>query len=171
MGAIALEINDILSGRDPRTLNPTEKYGARNLVAATLKGGSLGLFGDFLFAEATQYGRTFAGAVGGPVLGFVEDTYHLTIASARNQLNGEDVNFGQEFARFMRGYTPGANNWYTKAATDRLVFHQLQEYFNPGYLRRSEQRAKRTYGTEYWMPPGEGPERAPDLSNIYEGSP
>lgn len=168
MGGIALEISDILNGRDPRSLNPESDYGPRNMLAALLKGGGMGLYGDFLFAEATDYGRSFAGAVGGPGLGLIEDTYKLTIGNIRQGIKGEETNFGAEAVRFTRGNLPGASLWYTKAATDRLVFHQLQEYFNPGYLRRAERKARQDFGTKYWWSPGAMPDEArpPDLTNV-----
>lgn len=165
MGALAMEINDILSGRDPRNLNPMEEGGTRNWLAAVLKGGSLGLYGDFLFADTTDYGRSLLGALAGPAAGLVEDVDGLTRENILQAMQGEETDFGAEAARFARGYTPGASLWYTKAATDRLVFHQMQEYFSPGYLARAKRRAKQQYGTEYWWDPGQPvPEQAPDLA-------
>lgn len=164
MGAVAMEINDILSGRDPRNLNPMEEGGARNWLAAVLKGGSLGLYGDFLFADTTDYGRSLLGALAGPAAGFVEDVDSLTRENILQVMQGEETDFGAEATRFVRSYTPGSTLWYSKAALDRLVFHQMQEYFSPGYLRRAKKRAHDNYGTTYYWEPGEAvPERAPDL--------
>lgn len=170
MGAIAMEIGDILSGKDPRTLNPESAYGPKNLIAALLKGGALGLYGDFLFADATTYGRTLAGAIGGPMLGAIEDTYKLTVGNVQEFSQGKDTNFGAEAIRAARGYTPGASLWYTKTATDRLIFNQMQEYFDPGYLARARAKAKREYGTTYWWNPGQpiSRARAPELEAIVE---
>src|SRR3546814_16165092 len=59
---------------------------------------------------------------------------------------------------------PLANLWYTKAATDHLVFHQFQEFFSPGYLKRMRTRARNEFDQEFWWEPGERvPDRAPDL--------
>lgn len=167
MGAVAMELNDMLSGRDPRNLNPAEEYGGRNWLAAVLKGGSLGLYGDFLFAQTTDYGRTLLGAVAGPMAGLFEDVDNLTRENIMQAMQGEETDAGAEAARFARSYTPGSSLWYTKAAVDRLVFHQLQEYFSPGYLARSKARAREQYGTEYWWDPGAAPNeaRAPNLGN------
>lgn len=157
MGAVALEINDILSGRNPRNLNPLGEHGARNWLAAVLKGGSLGLYGDFLFADTTDYGRSLLGAVAGPAAGALEDVDDLTRGNIIQAMRGEDTHFGAEATRFARGYTPGSSLWYAKAALDRLVFHQLQEYFSPGYLDRAKDRARERYGTSYWWDPGASP--------------
>lgn len=165
MGAVALEVNDLLSGKDPRSLNPASEYGGRNLMAAVLKGGALSLYGDFLFADTNEFGRTLAGAIGGPGLGLVEDTFKLTVGNLQQLAKGEETDAGAEAARYLRAYTPGASLWYTKAATDRLIFHQLQEYFSPGYLARTKRKAQQNYGTTYWWDPGATPDeaRAPDL--------
>lgn len=80
---------------------------------------------------------------------------------------GEDTYFGAELVRMVKGLTPGANLWYTKAATDHLIFHNLQEYFSPGYLRKMEKRARSQFGKSYWWRPGEiTPDSAPDFSKV-----
>jgi hypothetical protein len=67
----------------------------------------------------------------------------------------------------LKGKTPFANLWYTKAATDRLLFNQLQEMASPGYLRRMEQRARKEFQQQYFWRPGEvAPGRAPEFSRI-----
>src|SRR3546814_2024846 len=76
----------------------------------------------------------------------------------------EDTHVGAELVRFTRSNAPAANLWYTKAATDHLVFHQFQEFFSPGYLRRMKRRARNEFDQEFWWEPGDKvPERAPDL--------
>lgn len=173
LGAIAMAVNDIASGRDPTTLDPDSENFEKNLVAAALKGGGMGLYGDFLFAEINGYGRTLFGALGGPMIGAIEDAYKLTIGNLREAAAGEETDAGAEFARTLKGYTPGASIWYTKAALDRLIFNQLQEYFNPGYLDRAKSRAYRERGTTYWWEPGQplSEARAPELEKIVEENP
>ena len=169
MGALAMELNDIVSGKDPRSLNPASEHGGKNWLSAVLKGGSLGLYGDFLFTDTTSYGRTLLGALAGPVAGFVEDVDGLTRTNILQAMKGDETDFGAEAARFLKSYTPGSSLWYTKAALDRLVFQQMQEYFSPGYLARMKRKARQDYGTTYWWDPGKAePNRAPELSNIAQ---
>lgn len=163
MGAVAMQINEIVSGRNPRNLNPFEgEYGTQNLLAAVLKGGALSLYGDFLFADVNTYGRTLAAALGGPGLGLLEDVGKLTLGNLQQLAKGEQTDFGAEAARFARGYTPGANLWYTKAATDRLIFFQMQELANPGYLRRMQASQQKFNGATYWWDPA-NPERVREI--------
>jgi len=166
LGAVSTTINDLLSGKDVRNFNPLEEHGVKNWLAAFLKGGSLGLYGDFLFSGATQANQ--AGPLAsllGPVAGLVEEAFKLTQGNIVEALQGKDTNFGAEVVRFVKGNTPGASLWYAKAALDHLIFHQLQEYFSPGYLAQMQRRAQKEFGQQYWWAPGTGIEgmRPPQL--------
>lgn len=164
LGAAAIQINEVLSGRDPRNLNPLDG-GARNWIHAMLKGGSLGIYGDFLFSESTQYGQSPFAAVLGPVLGMGEDLLNLTQGNVAQLALGKETHAGAELVRFAKSNMPGANLWYGKAALDRVIFHQLQEYFSPGYLARMRARSQREFDQSWWWEPGEiTPDRAPNLA-------
>ena len=167
LGAVAQSINDLLQGKDPRNYNPAEEHGVKNWMAAFLKGGSLGLYGDFLFSGATQANQ--AGPIAsllGPVAGLVEEAFKLTQGNIVQALQGKDTNFGAEAVRFVKGNTPGASLWYAKAALDHIIFHQLQEYFSPGYLATMQRRAQKEFGQSYFWTPGTGISgmRLPDFS-------
>jgi hypothetical protein len=167
LGAASMQIREVLAGRDPRNLNPFGEHGVRNWIKAMLQGGSLGLYGDFLFSDSTQYGQSPVASFLGPVVGLGEDIFKLTQGNLLQASQGKDTNLGAEVVRFVRGNLPGANLWYSKAALDHLIFHQLQEYFSPGYLAQMRQRAYREFGQRYWWEPGEAlPYRAPDATEI-----
>jgi hypothetical protein len=167
LGVISMQVNEVLSGRDPRNLNPAEKGGVRGWFAGMLKGGSLGLYGDFLFGEASRYGQTPIAAALGPTVGLAESVLQLTQQNAMEALGGKDTSFGAEATRFVRSNTPGANLWYAKAALDHLIFHQLQEFFSPGYLAKMRARSRREYNQDFYWQPGEVlPDRAPDLGAL-----
>lgn len=164
LGVMSMQVNEVLSGRDPRNLNPLEKGGTRGWIAGMLKGGSLGLYGDFLFGEASRYGQTPIAAALGPTVGLAESALQLSQQNMMQMLEGKDTQFGAEATRFVRSNAPGANLWYAKAAFDHLFFHQLQEYFSPGYLAKMRARSQREYGQDFYWQPGEfTPDRAPDL--------
>jgi hypothetical protein len=159
LGILAQTVNDLLNGKDVRNYNPAEQYGVQNNIAALLKGGALGLYGDFLFSGTTQTSRTgpVASALG-PVAGLAEETFNLTQGNIVQAIKGEDTNFGAEATRWVKGNTPGASLWYSKAILDHLIFQQMQEAMNPGYLRKMERRLQQETGQEYWWEPGTGPE-------------
>ena len=169
MGTVALEVDEILNGRDPKSLNVADDKGAwKTGLKGMLKGGGLGLYGDFLFSEATQHSQT--GAVAsllGPVAGLVDQSLRLTMGNAVQAANGKDTNFGAEAAQMVRSNTPFANLWYAKGALDHLVLQRLQEELNPGYNAKVQQRAQKEFGQQYWWRPGqETPDRGPDFGRI-----
>jgi hypothetical protein len=168
MGALSLELNDLINGRDPRNLNPFDgKAGVRNWLAAMFKGGSLGIYGDFVYAQTTQGDRSTVASMLGPTIGLGEELISLTQGNLVQAAQGKKTHAAAELVRFGQGLTPAANLWYTKAAVDHLIFHQLQEMASPGYLSNVRSRAQREFGQEFYWQPGERlPARAPDLNAI-----
>lgn len=166
LGAVAQTVNDLVSGKDPRNYVNGEHVG-KNWMAAFLKGGSLGLYGDFLFSQSTQGGHNGPlGAMMGPVAGLVEETFNLTQGNLIQSAQGKDTHFGAEAVRFVKGNLPGANLWYAKAGLDHLIFNQLQEYFSPGYLGKVRRRAEKEFGQQYWWDP-QGGARAPNVGRAF----
>lgn len=169
LGVVSLQVNEVLAGRDPKNLNPAGKGGIRNWIAAMLKGGSLGIYGDFLFSDSTQYGNSPIATITGPVLGLAEDAFNLTQGNIVQALQGKKTNIGAEVVRFVKSNTPGASLWYLKAALDHMIFQQLQEYASPGYLARMRSRAQTDFHQKFYWDPGEAaPQRAPDATATWQ---
>lgn len=167
LGMVAQQTAQIIQGRDPRDMTEWKTW-----VEALLKGGALSLFGDFLFADETTGGRSILAATAGPVASLAEESIALTIGNVHQAAEGKDTNAGAEALRLVKSNVPGANLWYTRAAVDHLILHQLQEYLSPGYLQRMESRARKTYGQEFYWAPGETmPERAPNLGAAIGAEP
>lgn len=168
LGAVSQTVNDLLQGKDPRNYNPMQgEHGAKNWLAAFLKGGSLGLYGDFLFSGATQATQTGPlAALMGPTAGLVEDAFKMTQGNLVKAADGQKTHFGANAVQFIKGNIPGASLWYAKAALDHIVFHNLQEYFSPGYLAQMQRRAQKEFGQQYWWSPGTGVDgmRAPNFA-------
>ena len=162
LGGMAIQLGEIAMGRDPKDITSDKKWGVPGLqfgIASFLKGGSLGLYGDFLFSDTSQGGSSPLAAIGGPIAGDLEAIFKLK----DNAADGEVNQTGGKLVRLAKSHTPFANLWYTKAATDHLIFNQMQEYFSPGYLRRMRQRAKKEFGQSYWWDPKDvAPGRAPN---------
>jgi hypothetical protein len=55
--------------------------------------------------------------------------------------------------KFTRDNTPFMNLWLTSWATNALIWHRLQEWINPGYLQRAEQRERQKSGIQYLVSP------------------
>jgi len=103
LGGLALQINEVASGRDPRDM--TDK---RFWVNAILKGGALGIYGDFLFADTTQYGQSIAAIAGGPILGDVETFARATLGNIWQIADGKDAKGGAA-VQLLKGKTPSTS--------------------------------------------------------------
>lgn len=91
----------------------------------------------------------------GPLGSSIAQFAGLTFGNIRRASAGEDTHVGADAVRFVKGLTPGANLWYTKAVTDHLLFNQLQEAVSPGYLEKYTKRQEKTYNRRYWWRPDE----------------
>ena len=150
LGAAALQINNIASGRKPQEMDDINFW-----REAMLKGGSLGVYGDFIFSDTNSYGSTMGEMAIGPLGSSIAQFADLTLGNARRLSSGGETNFGGDSVRFIKGITPGANLWYTKAVTDHLLFNQLQEAISPGYLDNYTKRQKKIFGRDFWWKPNE----------------
>jgi hypothetical protein len=144
-GAMALK--DLAKGREPRTPENTADFG-KILVASMLQGGALGIYGDFLFGEAkSRYGQSPIGTLAGPLVSDVESVYDIYA----KVMTGDDAS-GQALNTLYK-MIPGNNLFYTKLATDYLIFNELKELANPGHTARMVERARRENDQEYFLPP------------------
>jgi len=170
MGAMTLSINNILLGKDPPSFNPAHPDGWKNVFAAMLKGGSLGLYGDFLSSQTQQYTNVgVLSTMAGPLVSGIEEFIGLTHGNLIEFFQGTDTNSGAELVRFLQHNTPGASLWFAKGALNHLIFQQLQEHFSPGYLKRMERRARK-FGTTFFWKPGASfsdIDRWPDLAKVW----
>lgn len=162
-GALALQLKDIVNGKDPRDMSSPQFWGA-----AFTQGGGAGIFGDFLYTGAGGNGR--AGlpnwmSLAGPVVGSGLELIGLTVGNAFEAARGKETHAGAEAIRFARSHTPLVGLWYLKGAFDHAALHDLQEMASPGYLGRMQGRAREDWNQDFWWTPGSGmPERAPDLT-------
>lgn len=143
-GYAAMTLKDLVKGKKPRPIDSPKTW-----TAAMAQGGGMGIYGDFLFGEASRMGGGFLETLGGPTVGKAADAKRL-FDSAKS---GEDV--AAQALRFVVSNTPGNNLFYTRMAADYLFLYELQEAMNPGYLRRMERRAEQERGQEWWLRPSE----------------
>jgi hypothetical protein len=161
-GALAIQAKSILQGKGPQDMNSPNFW-----LRAFLEGGAVGPAGSALTGtlESKGYQR---GAVGelilGPVGGTLEDI--LTLAGQGvKAIHGKETTPGRAVVNLGKHLTPGT--WYTKIATDRLIWDQLQKYIDPQHGQSFERTRKYTReqtGAKYWWGPGEAlPKRTPEM--------
>jgi hypothetical protein len=159
LGGLVTQLREIAQGNDPQDMTQESFY-----ANAVLAGGALGVYGDILKAGSTPDGRGFADLLGGPIVGDIVQAGKISNQGIRSAMGDENSNAANETVKFAKSHIPFANLWYTRAATDRLIFNQLQEMANPGYLRRQEAKARRKYDrTSWWSPSDVVPDDAPDF--------
>ncbi|MFT4271810.1 MAG: hypothetical protein QM578_12420 [Pantoea sp.] len=157
-GAVALQLNSLLSGGDPADMTKPGFW-----ISALLKGGSFGIYGDLVLSDQTRYGSSIAGAIGGPALSFGESLYKTTLGNAQKAIQGKDTTFAADSINTARMIAPFASLWYTKAVFNHLILQQMQEMASPGYNAKMEQRMQQNYNQTYWWRPGQAaPSDSPD---------
>jgi hypothetical protein len=162
MGALALQLKQISSGRDPRPMENLPFLGS-----AILQGGGIGVFGDFLFTDLNAYGKGLPETVAGAPISFMRDALSLTAGNAFQLVSGEKTNFVPETERFVTNYLPGRSIWYSELILQRLLFDRIQLWSDPAAasrMRRLESKYRNDFGQDYWWRPGKlAPARAPNL--------
>lgn len=143
-GYLALTAKDLWKAKKPRNPNDWKTW-----AAAMQQGGGFGIYGDFLFGEASRFGNSPVETLSGPTVGKGADIWNLIQAAKA----GEDPS--AKAFRFAVNNTPFINLFYTRLALDYAVFWQIQESLNPGYLRRMERRARTENDQEYLLRPSE----------------
>lgn len=160
-GGMMLQTQSLLSGQDPRPMDDWKFW-----LAAFIKGGSLGIYGDFLYSQSatTRYGSGPLEALAGPTIGSVATGVTSLIQAGNALKDGRDTHLGAKLMGIGKGMIPAQNLWYTRAATDHIIFQNAQEMLSPGYLANMRARSVRDYGQDWWWAPGEAlPDRAPNL--------
>lgn len=155
-GAALVQAQSVIAGRDPNDMGTGQFW-----LEAAMRGGGLGMMGDFVYSGTTRGEEGITQLVAGPGPGaIIGATGDLLQTMAGNK----EVS-GKTFAQHMKAWTPGSSLWYSKLATDRLIFDNIQSMIDPDYrssFARYERRMKKDFGQTFWWGPGDTlPERGP----------
>lgn len=168
-GAMILQTREVLTGKDPRKMIGDDWH--KFWGAAFLQGGALGIYGDFLYSvNQTRYGSGPLEALAGPTVGpLLELGIVQPLTAAKNAIDGKETHLGAQTLADLKGFVPGGNIWYAKAALEHLIWQQVMESMSPGYLGNMRRRTAKEYGQDWWWSPGEPlPDRAPNISASVE---
>jgi len=149
LGYLAMTLKELAKGRNPRQPDDAASY-AKTVAAAFVQGGGMGIYGDFLFGENNRFGGGFVSSLAGPTAGSIDEVARFMA----NRVRGEG-HAAAEAIRMGANHTPLINLFYTRLGIDYAVLWRLQEWANPGYLRRMEQRVKRENDQTFWLRPTE----------------
>lgn len=141
-GYIAMTGKDALKGRAPRDATEFKTW-----VSAFSQGGGAGIIGDFILGEYNRFGQTFTTTLAGPTFGTV-DEFARTLASIHG--SGDTK---AKMINFVINNTPGANLYWLRPALNYMAIYHLQEWANPGYLRRMEKRVEQENNQRFIVKP------------------
>nr|DAH75460.1 MAG TPA: structural protein [Caudoviricetes sp.] len=163
-GAATVQAQALISGRDPSDMGSPQFW-----LESFVRGGGAGMMGDLVNSSTTRGGDGLKEFLMGPAPNTISTaTGDLikTLASP-DYWNGDKQVSGKTFAQHIKAWVPGSSLWYTKLATDRLIFDNIQAMVDPDYrtsFSRYEKRMKKDFGQTFWWGPGKSaPTRAPEL--------
>lgn len=145
LGAASNFFSQLLKGQDP--VSQWRKNPALAVAAGFTRAGSASVIGDYLFSDFNRHGTSIAAYALGPTVGNMETFSRAYSAMVRGENPAGDL------LTLARSMTPFTNMFYTKMATDFLIWNGLTEWANPGYLRRVERRLKKDQGIEFMGTP------------------
>lgn len=170
LGGLVVQLKELANGNDPATMwdsddpDKTIDFMKRSFVA----GGGLPVLGDILVAGMDTSGRDAGDFIAGPFGSDFKSLLSLTVGNATQLSDGTDTNAGNETFKFLKGKIPAQNLWYTKAATNRMIFDNFQDMIAPGYREKLLQKAERQQDrTRFW---GDdiGDIQAPDFERVVQ---
>jgi hypothetical protein len=154
-GVFAESIRDLVKGQDPIAKLKHSPFEA--IAAGAQRSGMGSIVGDFLLGQFDRHGLSAAASLLGPTFGQIDDLAELLHAGGRTKNGMWSAAAMRERAatalKMVKSNTPFMNLWLTHHVTDALIWHRLQEWINPGYLQRSEQRQKDLSGTQFMIAP------------------
>lgn len=161
LGYVSGVLTDVSNGKNPRPLLDEDgNIDKKTLTASLLRGGGAGIYGDFLFGSTNRFGGGILATLAGPVIGGSGMDLYNSYQDMKS-IPGADSpekkakQTAAGLLRLAQSNTPFINAFYLKGATNYLFFQGLQEYLNPGYLRRLERSAKKNNDQTYMLPPSE----------------
>jgi len=156
LGGLVVQLKELANGNDPSEMWDGEKWYTAGIDSDFLKrsfvaGGGLPVLGDILVAGTDTSGRDTGDFIAGPFGGDFKTILNLTVGNATQAANGIDTNAGNEAFKFLKGKIPAQNLFYTKAATNRMIFDEMQDIVAPDYREKLLRKAEREHDRTRWL--------------------
>lgn len=170
LGALAVQLKELANGNDPSTMwdsddpQKTMNFWTRSAV----QGGGLSILGDILVAGTDTSGRSTSDFMVGPLGSDAKAVLGLTVGNLTQYYDDKDTNASNEAFRLLKNKIPAQNLWYTKAATNRLVFDEMQDMIAPGYREKLLRKAERQHDRTRFWGDGVGDIQMPDFDRVVE---
>lgn len=175
LGALVVQLKELANGNDPQTMwDGDDPQKTMNfLTRSAIQGGGLSILGDILVAGTDTSGRSATDFMVGPFGSDAKAVLGLTVGNFTQYYEDKDTNAANEAFRLVKGKIPAQNLWYTKAATNRLVFDEMQDMIAPGYREKLLRKAEREHDRTRWLGDfdwgsGFDEARSPDFERVIE---
>ncbi|ENV73536.1 hypothetical protein F946_01048 [Acinetobacter johnsonii ANC 3681] len=170
LGALVVQLKELANGNDPQTMwDSDDPQKTMNfLTRSAVQGGGLSILGDILVAGTDTSGRSASDFMVGPFGSDAKAVLGLTVGNFTQYYEGKDTNAANEAFKLFKNKIPAQNLWYTKAATNRMIFDEMQDMIAPGYREKLLRKAEREQDrTRFW---GDdlGDIQAPDFERVVE---
>lgn len=170
LGALVVQLKELANGNDPQTMWDSDdpQKTVNFLTRSAVQGGGLSILGDILVAGTDTSGRSASDFMVGPFGSDAKAVLGLTVGNFTQYYEGKDTNAANEAFKLFKNKIPAQNLWYTKAATNRMIFDEMQDMIAPGYREKLLRKAEREQDrTRFW---GDdlGDIQAPDLDRVVQ---
>lgn len=170
LGALAVQLKELANGNDPSTMWDSDdpQKTANFWIRSAIQGGGLSILGDILVAGTDTSGRSASDFMVGPLGSDVKAVLGLTVGNLTQYYDDKDTNASNEAFRLLKNKIPAQNLWYTKAATNRMVFDEMQDMIAPGYREKLSRKAERQHDRTRFWGDDVGDIQMPDFERIVE---
>lgn len=170
LGALAVQLKELANGNDPSTMwDSDDPQKAMNFwTRSAVQGGGLSILGDILVAGTDTSGRSASDFMVGPLGSDVKAVLGLTVGNLTQYYDDKDTNASNEAFRLLKNKIPAQNLWYTKAATNRMIFDEMQDMIAPGYREKLLRKAERQHDRTRFWGDDVGDIQMPDFERVIE---
>ena len=170
LGALVVQLKELANGNDPQTMwdGDDQQKTWNFLTRSAVQGGGLSILGDILVAGTDTSGRSTSDFLVGPFGSDAKAVLGLTVGNLTQYYEGKDTNASNEAFKLVKNKIPAQNLWYTKAATNRLVFDELQDIVAPGYREKLLRKAEREQGRTRWWGDDLNDVQSPDFERVVQ---
>ena len=170
LGALVVQLKELASGNDPQIMyDEDDPQKAINFFTrSAVQGGGLSFIGDILVAGQDATGRGLDSFMVGPFGNDVKTVAGLTVGNFTQYYQDKDTNAANEAFKALKNKTPAQNLWYTKAATNRMIFDEMQDMVAPGYREKLMRKAEKKHDRTRWLGDDIGDIQAPDFERVVQ---
>jgi hypothetical protein len=167
MGAVALQLKELLKGRDPRDMT-TKDFALRSFA----QGGAMPGLAELFLDDQTRHGNSDLETMLGPTGAALNTFKNVGTAMSKVMLSDDPRDAKKDLSKEIEqlsNIVPGSSLWFARLAIQRGIRDQLLELTGPEYGQRQREREKNRYNKfkqgEWWGYDSD-PE-APDFSELF----